>query len=47
MIKDKTKGDRMMKSEAARQRRKARKTMIENRTLKLFARLRRLRKKAS
>ena len=45
MEKDKTKSDRMLKSEAARQRRRARKQLIEERTLALFSKLRRLRKK--
>lgn len=45
MDKDKSKADRMLKSEAARQRRRARKNMIEERTLNLFAKLRKLRKK--
>lgn len=45
MDKDKSKADRMLKSEAARRRRRARKNMIEERTLNLFAKLRKLRKK--
>lgn len=45
MDKDKSKADRMSKSEAARQRRRARKNMIEERTLNLFSKLRKLRKK--
>lgn len=47
MTKDKTRASRMMRSKAARLRRKARKTMIEDRTLRLFARLRRKRKQAA
>ncbi len=47
MVKDKSKSERMLKSIAARRRRKARKTMIEQRTLNLFAKLRRMRKKKS
>lgn len=45
MEKDKTKSDRMLKSESARMRRRARKSLIEKRTLSLFAKLRRLRKR--
>jgi hypothetical protein len=45
MDKDKTKADRMLKSEAARYRRRNRKNMIEERTLNLFAKLRKMRKK--
>lgn len=43
--KDKSKADRILKSNAARIRRRARKIMIENRMLNLFAKLRRLRRK--
>lgn len=47
MEKDKSKADRMLKSEAARQRRRERKEVVEERTSNLFAKLRRLRKKKS
>ena len=45
--KETKRADRMEKSEAARQRRRARRQMIEKRTLNLFSKLRRLRKKNS
>ena len=47
MEKDKSKADRMLRSNAARIRRRARKNMIEKRTLNLFSKLRRMRKKKS
>ena len=46
MNKDKRKADRLSKSINARVRRRARKNMIEDRTLRLFGKLRRMRKKA-
>lgn len=46
MTKDKRKADRISKSVYARIRRRARKNMIEDRTLRLFGKLRRMRKKA-
>jgi hypothetical protein len=45
--KDKSKANRMLRSSAARTRRKTRKAMMEARTLSLFARLKRLRRKKS
>jgi len=47
MEKDKSRADRMLRSTAARVRRRARKNMIEKRTLNLFSKLRRMRKKKS
>ena len=46
LIKEKIRGSRIMKSLAARQRRKAKKAVIEERTENLFSRLRRKRKKS-
>ena len=47
MTKENTRAKRLMRSKAARLRRKVRKTMIEERTLRLFARLRKKRKQAA
>lgn len=43
--KDKSKANRLLKSRAARIRRRARKNIIEQRTLNLFSKLRRMRKR--
>lgn len=45
LIKEKVRGSRIMKSLAARKRRKAKKEVIEERTTNLFAKLRRKRKR--
>lgn len=45
MLKSMKRAERMLKSKAARQRRRSRKQMIEERTLSLYAKLRRLRTK--
>jgi hypothetical protein len=47
MVKDKSRSERMLKSESARQRRRQRKNIVTERTLNLFAKLRRMRKKKS
>lgn len=43
MLKNMKRAERILKSKAARHRRKSRKQMIEERTLSLYAKLRRLR----
>ena len=43
MLKNMERAERILKSKAARHRRKSRKQMIEERTLSLYAKLRRLR----
>jgi hypothetical protein len=45
MLKSMKRAERMLKSAAARQRRRSRKRMVEERTLSLYAKLRRLRTK--
>lgn len=45
MQKDKSKAERMLRSESARQRRRQRKNIVTERTLNLFAKLRRMRRK--
>ncbi len=45
--KNKSKANRILRSTAARTRRKTRKAMMEARTLSLFARLKRMRRKKS
>ena len=47
MEKDKSRAERMLRSNAARRRRKVRKYLIEKKTSNLYAKLRRIRRKKS